>query len=271
MISMTQMAEMMQKIQSMLAEMKPQLVTSTKKIKEIKQNQQQQISLLNKMIDSIEKSQGFLGEKYENLLKRTDGLIKENETIKKRNQDQHAQIKVIKQKLKYEKNARNDSDQYMRRGMVEINGFPQKKDENLTDLVIKLATDMKVPISNGHVEVVHRLSTREKAGIKFSLRPLAERFLANKRSLHTKSARDYYYVLENQEDKEWIFINESLTKMNKELFKKACKQCEDKNFQFVWTKNGNILVRKDGESSIIKPSFHMIVDDRYDHWDHFDR
>ena len=40
--------------------------------------------------------------------------------------------------------------------------------------------------------------------------------------------------------------------MNKELFKKARKQCKDKNFQFVWTKNGNILVRKDGESSIIR-------------------
>ena len=46
------------------------------------------------------------------------------------------------------------------------------------------------------------------------------------------------------------FINESLTKMNKELFKKVRKQCKDKNFQYVWTKNGNILVRKNGESSI---------------------
>ena len=61
--------------------------------------------------------------------------------------------------MKSEKKARNDSDQYMRRGMVEINGFPQKKNENLKDLVIKLATDMNIPISNGDVEVVHRLST----------------------------------------------------------------------------------------------------------------
>ena len=105
---------------------------------------------------------------------------------------------------------------------------------------------MKVPISNGDVEVVHRLSTREKAGIivTFSSRPVAEQFLTNKRSLRTKSARDYDYVLENQEDKGWIFINESPTKMNKELFKKARKQCKDKNFQFVWTKNDNILMNR---------------------------
>ena len=45
----------------------------------------EKISHLNKRIDGIEKSQGFLGEKYENLRKPTDGLIKENETIKKEN------------------------------------------------------------------------------------------------------------------------------------------------------------------------------------------
>ena len=78
-ISMTQMAEMMQTIQSMLAEVKPQLATLTKEIKEIKQNQQQQISHLNKRINGIEKSQAFVGERYENLRKPTDGLIKENE------------------------------------------------------------------------------------------------------------------------------------------------------------------------------------------------
>ena len=110
-ISMTEMAEMMQTIKSMLAEMKPQLNTLTNEIKEIKQNQQQQISHLNKRIDGIEISQGFLGEKYENLRKLTDGLIKENETIKKENQDQHAQIKGIKQELKSEK----------KHGMIQIN------------------------------------------------------------------------------------------------------------------------------------------------------
>ena len=51
--------------------------------------------------------------------------------MKKENQEQHAQIKVIKQELKYEKKAWNDSGQYMRRGMVEISGFPQKQDEQI--------------------------------------------------------------------------------------------------------------------------------------------
>ena len=75
--------------------------------------------------------------------------------------------------------------------MVEINGFPQKKDENLKDLAIKLATDMKVPISNGDVEVVHRLSTRERAGIIVQI--LVE---TNRGTVSCeKSVRDYDYSL----------------------------------------------------------------------------
>ena len=44
---------------------------------------------------------------------------------------------------------------------VEINGFPQIMDENLQDLVRKMANDMKVPLANEDIEVVHRLNTRK--------------------------------------------------------------------------------------------------------------
>ena len=117
-----------------------------------------------------------------------------------------------------------------------------------------MANDMKVPLANEDIEVFHRLSTREKAGIivKFASRPIAERFLANKRGLRTKTVRDYEYVLEDNNDKGWIFVNESLTKMNKDLFKKVRKQCKDKNYHCAWTKNGNVSVRKDADSSIIR-------------------
>ena len=68
----------------------------------------------------------------------------------------------------------------------------------------------KVPFANEDIEVVHRLSTREKAGItrKFASRLIAKQFLANKRGLRTKTVRDYEYVLEDNNDKGWIFVNE---------------------------------------------------------------
>ena len=59
-------------------------------------------------------------------------------------------------------------------------------------------------------------------------------------------------MLEDNNDKGWIFVNESLTKMDKGPFERVRKQCKDKHYHFAWTKNGNILVRKDADSSIVR-------------------
>lgn len=49
-----------------------------------------------------------------------------------------------------------------------------------------------------------------------------------------------------------IFINEHLTKESKELLWKAKKIKTEKNFKFLWIKNGNILLRKTENSEVIK-------------------
>ena len=51
-----------------------------------------------------------------------------------------------------------------------------------------------------------------------------------------------------------LYINENLTAKRKKLFiraKTAMKACPDP-FKYRWTKNGNILARKDGESIVQK-------------------
>ena len=149
----------------------------------LKERQQQQISQLNIKIEKIVKSQIFLSNKYENLRQIMDGLIKENINLKKENQDQDAEIKEMKKQIKNEKQVPNDSDQHMRREIVQINGFLIKKGENLKDLVRRMASDMKIPLANEDTKVVHRLSTQEIAGIiiKFASRLIAKWVLANKR------------------------------------------------------------------------------------------
>ena len=42
-----------------------------------------------------------------------------------------------------------------------------------------------------------------------------------------------------------IFINDSLIKRNKELFKDCLKVKKDKGFKFLWTNGGKIFMRKD--------------------------
>ena len=41
-----------------------------------------------------------------------------------------------------------------------------------------------------------------------------------------------------------VFLNESLTRMNRELFRLARLRCSEAGWKFTWTKKGVVLVRK---------------------------
>lgn len=49
-----------------------------------------------------------------------------------------------------------------------------------------------------------------------------------------------------------IFVNEHLTRQNKILFKETRTVARSKGYSFVWSQNGNILVRKYQTSKIIQ-------------------
>ena len=48
-----------------------------------------------------------------------------------------------------------------------------------------------------------------------------------------------------------IYISESLTESYQELFKLCLKAKKDLRFDFIWTRNGRIFMRKDKETSAV--------------------
>ena len=48
-----------------------------------------------------------------------------------------------------------------------------------------------------------------------------------------------------------IYINESLTQKNKELFKDCLKFKKDHSYKFLWTNAGKIFLRRDADSPVI--------------------
>jgi len=51
------------------------------------------------------------------------------------------------------------------------------------------------------------------------------------------------------EGTENIYINENLTKFRKRLFWNAKRKAKANGYQFYWTVNGNVLVRKSDDSA----------------------
>ena len=56
-----------------------------------------------------------------------------------------------------------------------------------------------------------------------------------------------------------IYINESLTQKNKELFKDCLKFKKDHSYKFLWTNAEKIFLRRDADSPVIPVYFSVDI------------
>ena len=78
-------------------------------------------------------------------------------------------------------------------------------------------------------------------------RDIKEKFYRARKKFKNLTAADFGYgSLSNK-----IFINENLTRKNKELFNSCLKIKREKGYKFIWTNIGKIYMRKTDSSSSI--------------------
>jgi hypothetical protein len=161
----------------------------------------------------------------------------------------------------------NDLQQYSRRDCVEIAGLPHEKEENTDELVIKVGSLMGLNLQKTDISISHLLPQntqkyssrlRPRVGarantvtqfpkviVKFTRRETKEKFYQGRKQLFDKTTKDI--GLSRLSDNR-IFIAESLSPRNKELFALSLKLKKDKKFKFIWTHSGHIYLRKDNDS-----------------------
>ena len=169
----------------------------------------------------------------------------------------------------------NNLEQYSRRDCLEIKGIPvhsegSSRSDDLNDIVLKVANTIGVQMDMKDISVVHRLPRRRISNVsessdnlqehqppnvivKFVRREVRDNFYRARRNLKDKSARNLGFTSTNL-----IFVSESLTEMNKNLFNKCLKVRRDLGFKFIWTHMGKIKLRKDERSPVV--NIHSIDD-----------
>jgi hypothetical protein len=148
-----------------------------------------------------------------------------------------------------------------RRECVEIQGIPapdHPTKESTNDIVMKVASKfMDIDITEKDISVSHRLPVNKGYTgnrlepaiiVKFVRRDTKVAFYRAGSKLKNKTTRDrdLGYQAANG-----IYINESLTEMNKALLKCCLKTKKDLNYKYIWTSNGRIYLRKNEESQRI--------------------
>lgn len=135
--------------------------------------------------------------------------------------------------LKSVQKSLNDLKQCTRRDCVEIRGIllpEESQEEDTNDIVLQLSQKMGIPLERKDISVSHRIrSSRSSVDpaiiVEFVRREVRERLYRARKRLKSIATADFGFSVDKK-----IFINESLTPKNKELFK-DCKIQEGQQLQ----------------------------------------
>ena len=144
-------------------------------------------------------------------------------------------------------------EQYGCRDCLEFRGIPVSVKEDTSDLICKVASLVGVEITAADISTSHRI--KPKTDLSKFPPPIIAKFVSRDtrdevyrargklRDFSTKDLNNLGRLAVNP-----MFISESLTEMNEKLFKSALSCKKDLKYQFIWTHNGNIFLRKNTSS-----------------------
>ena len=218
---------------------------------------QEALNPLTKQIEDAMKNIQYTSEKYDEIVRLLKASDEERKILRAENKSLKTKVLESENELKALKESYDDLDQYLRRDCVEIRGLPVGSEcANTNDVVLKVAEKIGVDLVPSEISVSHPLPSRTvptKQGgntrlnaiiVKFVRRDVKEKFYHARKNLKNLTASDFGYQSMNK-----VYINENLTRKNKELFNSTLKIKKEKGFKYIWTNQGRIYLRKNEASS----------------------
>ena len=206
---------------------------------------------LKQLLDEVVNTLSFLCNQYDGLQKTVAGLQEENKKLQNENKSLRAEVFTIKNELKVEREALNNHEQYIRHECLEFSRIPEKKEEHTNQIVTDICEAIGIDISEEEISVSHRLPSKPRPDhrsddrpkvivARFVRRDIRDQIYKARSQLCNKTTKDIGY-----RDSYKIYISESLTQKNKELFKSCLQVKKSQKIKFIWTKYGKIFMRKD--------------------------
>ncbi|XP_046684913.1 uncharacterized protein LOC124370670 [Homalodisca vitripennis] len=178
-----------------------------------------------------------------------DEFLKTIGELKQENINLKSKITTLESQLE-------DVERYSRLNSVEIFGVPEGKNEDTYEVVKNIGVALDLTVTRGSIDVCHRLgrpageSDRRPRGIivKFVRREHKIKFLAKRKVKRNFSTQH----LGIEQPAQPVYINENLSPGRRKLYAAAREAKKTKKYTYLWIQNGNILMRKDQESSVVR-------------------
>lgn len=206
-------------------------------LKELKKSQEKNFESLIAKLEVVEKKQTEINTKYDEILMKLqlfedfkNQLSKMEITIYEKNEE----IEKLSYRI-------NNLEQYSRSNNIEIREVAETEDENINNIILKIAKKVKIQINESDIEIAHRMKKfqgKTPAIIcKFKDRKMKESFL--RRSKITVTNAEITGIERGK-----VFISDNLSPYFKHLLWLTKSKAKSQNFKYVWWR-GKILVRKD--------------------------
>lgn len=200
------------------------------------------------ILKEIFRSQQFISAKYDECLIKNKHLEETSKSLINENIKLKKELKELKDKIDTHENILKSKN-------LEIHGIPNEKAEKLNQTVLNVAKNFGIDMHEEDIDYVYRIKsnrkeTTDKPGpiiVSFTRKEIKERILSSRKNRSIFAAEIGFQNSKNQ-----VYINEHLSKRNKELLWQARKIKKEKNYKYAWYKNGNIFLRKSDNTGIIK-------------------
>lgn len=197
-------------------------------------------------LTELTKSQQFLSDKYDDLMKSIEHQVEEGNKTKKELQSVKIQGNRVKQDVEMLKTRLNSLEQNNLAKNAVIRGL--KKDENPNHAIKKLAEIASFDIDEGQIHSIQNHTKDDKSTlvVQFHNSNVRRDFVkaAKKKRITTTM---YGYEGDNKP----IFIDEQMTKETYGIYVRA-KQLKKYGYKYTWVANGAVLVRETDNSDIIR-------------------
>lgn len=197
-------------------------------------------------VTELKTSMDFINHQFEEMRCNLDDKSKQIETLQKENNDLKPLIKDLSFRLA-------QMEQHARASNIEIFSVPENKSENLKTTIMQLSKVISCPLKEDNIIMCTRTakvnaeSMRPRSIIaKLSSPSLRDEIIAavirfNKNN-HSDKLNTAHLGIGGEKGP--VFVSEHLAPHSKELHKATRLAAKEKNYKFVWVRNGRIFAKK---------------------------
>ncbi|XP_039297643.1 uncharacterized protein LOC120354478 [Nilaparvata lugens] len=197
---------------------------------------------------SLQSTLATLKTSFDGLEKKLTRVENDNSVLKSRcSQLEEANLKLTKEicELKW---VTMESEQYSKLRNIEIQGIPEKEGEDIYQLLSAISKILKVTYQPCEILIAHRLAPSRNNSpstivVSFVRRSVRAEWLKAARMIKIK-ASDVMTSFRATP----VYVNEHLTKRNKELLKQAKNSVKAGDEKYAWVREGKVYVRKTADA-----------------------